>query len=212
MCSHYGAPEKARLHNAFADAPEAEYPTDMWPTYLGPFVRLRSSDARDEGQNEFEVSIGQFGLVPSWAKDRKFGRRCYNARSETVDTKPSYRTAWKKAQHCIIPASFIFEPDYRQGKPRPAKISRRDGGLMAIAGIWEGWGTPTGDTLYSFSMLTINAEDHDVMRNYHAPEDEKRMVVILPNGAIKDWLHAPADQSMDFIRQYPADRLIAETL
>jgi hypothetical protein len=28
-------------------------------------------------------------------------------------------------------------------------------------------------------MLTINADDHPFMRQYHKPEDEKRMVVIL---------------------------------
>ncbi|AWE96143.1 hypothetical protein CSC26_7094 (plasmid) [Pseudomonas aeruginosa] len=48
------------------------------------------------------------------------------------------------------------------------------------------------------------------MQNFHKPGSEKRMVVILPNGLIQDWLRAPAERSMDFMQQYPADRLQAE--
>ena len=57
-------------------------------------------------------------------------------------------------------------------------------------------------------MLTVNADNHDFMRNYHKPEDEKRMVVILPKGLYSDWLDAPTSASADFMRLYPADRLI----
>ncbi len=49
------------------------------------------------------------------------------------------------------------------------------------------------------------------MRNYHKPEDEKRMVVILPKGLYGDWLKAPAADSMEFMRQYRADRMTVET-
>nr|WKV17809.1 hypothetical protein [Pseudomonas sp. AU10] len=45
------------------------------------------------------------------------------------------------------------------------------------------------------------------MRHYHKPQDEKRMVVILPKGLYADWLKAPAADSMEFMRQYPADRM-----
>lgn len=48
------------------------------------------------------------------------------------------------------------------------------------------------------------------MRNFHKPDDEKRMVVILPNGVHQDWLRAPAEESMEFMRPYPADWLNAE--
>ncbi len=62
--------------------------------------------------------------------------------------------------------------------------------------------------LHSFTMLTINADDHPFMRNYHKPEDEKRMVVILPKGLYGDWLKASTSDSMEFMRQYPADRMV----
>ncbi len=33
--------------------------------------------------------------------------------------------------------------------------------------------------IYSYTMLTINAEHHPLLRLMHKPADEKRMVVIL---------------------------------
>ena len=58
-------------------------------------------------------------------------------------------------------------------------------------------------------MLTINADQHALMRNYHKPGDEKRMVVILPPGEYDDWLSAPTARTNEFLRQYPADALVA---
>ncbi|MNT76317.1 hypothetical protein D3C72_2153070 [compost metagenome] len=78
---------------------------------------------------------------------------------------------------------------------------------MGIAGLWERWRSPSGEDVFSYSMLTVNADDHSFMRNYHRAGDEKRMVVVLPKGLYHDWLTAPATASMEFMRQYPADRL-----
>jgi len=63
--------------------------------------------------------------------------------------------------------------------------------------------------VHSYTLLTINADDHPLLRNFHKPGDEKRMVVILPEGAYDDWLSVPVGSSMEFMRQYPAQRLIA---
>ncbi|SET64979.1 hypothetical protein SAMN03159512_02999 [Pseudomonas sp. NFR09] len=54
---------------------------------------------------------------------------------------------------------------------------------MGIAGLWEQWRVLSArDLLHRFTMLTINAEDHPFMANFHKPQDEKRIVVILPRG------------------------------
>jgi putative SOS response-associated peptidase YedK len=52
-------------------------------------------------------------------------------------------------------------------------------------------------------MLTINADGHELMCQFHKPVDEKRMVVILPTDSYDAWLKAKPEQSMDFMRQYP---------
>ena len=150
-----------------------------------------------------------FGLVPHWATDTKIARSTYNARTETVAEKPSFREAWKRGQHCIIPADAIYEPDWRSGKAIATRIERADGEPMGIAGLWSSWKSPKGETIYSYTMLTINAQDHELMRLFHKPADEKRMVVVLAPDSYKNWLEASAERSMTFMRQLPAELLVA---
>ncbi|WP_047229197.1 SOS response-associated peptidase [Pseudomonas brassicacearum] len=207
MCSHYEAPTPQLVAHTFGIDPYEQGKLDLWPGYIGPFVR-RAEQVDHDGavQTPVEALSGSFGLIPFWSKDTKIARRTYNARSETVAEKPSFRSAWRLAQHCIIPAAAIYEPDWRSGKAIATRIARTDGELMGIAGLWEQWRDPgTGEILHSYTMLTINADDHPFMRNYHKPQDEKRMVVILPKVLHRDWLKAEAGDSMEFMRQYPAE-------
>jgi putative SOS response-associated peptidase YedK len=53
---------------------------------------------------------------------------------------------------------------------------------MAIASLWDRWTDPvTGKIVTSFTMLTVNADQHPVMKQFHKPGDEKRSVVVLNN-------------------------------
>jgi putative SOS response-associated peptidase YedK len=214
MCSHYeGVKDRARLTKRFkVDAPAAMGKPDVWPLYPSVFIRRpreAEMDTGDEAVPEREAMLGLFGLVPHWAKDTKIGRNAFNCRSETVDSKPTFRDAWKKGQRCIIPAEAFFEPDWRSGKAIATRFTPVDGEDFGIAGIWAWCKPPGGEEILSFSMLTVNADDHELLRNYHKPGDEKRMVVILPAGSYSDWLTASPAESTEFIRQYPADQLIA---
>ncbi|MDX1751196.1 MAG: SOS response-associated peptidase family protein [Methylophaga sp.] len=181
MCSHFDPLLDIKKLETFFGV-ETELPLDLksslWPTYVGPFIRKHEfADVGDEAVPHKELLVGSFGLIPHWAKDTKIARNTFNARSETADSKPSFRVAWKKARHCIIPAEAIFEPDWRSGKALPTRIIRTDGKPMGIAGLWSKWENPeNGKVLHSFTMLTINADDHDFMQHYHKPQDEKRMI------------------------------------
>ena len=213
MCSHYQSlRDRAKFEKAFnVKLPPYEGVYDVWPMYQALFVRrLPEADVDDDAVLEREALPGMFGLIPAWAKDEKFARRTFNARSETAATLPSFRDAWRKGQKCIIPADAIYEPDWRSGKAQATRIQRSDGEPMGLAGLWSVWKPPAGAWVASFTMLTINADDHALMRNYHKPADEKRMVVILPEASYSDWLTAPPSRNMDFLRQYPADRMVAE--
>ena len=147
-----------------------------------------------------------FGVVPHWT-DTKLARQTYDARTETVANKPSFRSAWKRKQFCIIPAANFFEHHYETGKPVRWRIERADGAPVAIAGIWEY--RPAGQLL-SFSMLTINADGHSLMQRFHKPDDEKRMVMILDPEQYQGWLDGSLVSEEDVYRQYPADLLIAQ--
>lgn len=212
MCSHYEAPSRERLLAGFGTEPDSPFTGDLWPTYLGPFISRNKQEAVDGGMPEFDAQVGTFGLLPFWSKDRSLARRTYNARHETASTKPSFRGAWRKGRFCIIPAAAIYEPDWRTGKAVSTRITRADDGVMALAGLWDEWVSPSGERQLSYSMLTMNADDHTFMRNYHRPQEEKRSVVVLPSGVIRAWLTASVDQASDFMRLYPSDKLKAEPM
>jgi putative SOS response-associated peptidase YedK len=61
--------------------------------------------------------------------------------------------------------------------------------------------------VHSFTMLTINADAHPLMRNFHKPQDEKRMIVIVPPERYDDWLQAGAGESGEFLREWSAKLL-----
>jgi putative SOS response-associated peptidase YedK len=212
MCSHYQTlKDRARyMHNFGVEPPDDLGKFDIWPGYRASFIRRPpEADAGDEAVPERQALPGQFGLVPHWATDLTIARRTYNARSETVAGKPSFRDAWHHGQRCIIPAEAFYEPDWRSGKAVPTRISAADGTPLGIGGLWSWWKSPEGDVLHSYAMLTLNADAHALMRHFHKPTDEKRMVLILPQAAYRDWLEVSSADAADFIRPYPADRLTA---
>lgn len=211
MCAHFETVSKPeRLKVSFnVDMPEGAK-ADVWPGYSGLFIR-RPKPALQDGSQALrrEAMVGTFGLIPHWAKDNSLAKRTYNARSETVAVKPSYRDAWRLGRRCIIPAEAIYEPDWRSGRAVPTRIVRSDGQPMGIAGIWTGWRRPDGSVIRSMSMLTVNADDHPFMRNFHRPQDEKRMVVILDEVDYDRWLDADSSNSDTLLRQYDSSRLHA---
>jgi putative SOS response-associated peptidase YedK len=214
MCAHYhSVSNPTKLRQYFdVDAPTDIAKSDVWPGYSSVFIRRHlHADVGDEAVPNREVVVGRFGLIPHWSKDDKISRHTYNARSETVMEKPSFRDAWRKAQHCIIPAAGIYEPDWRSGKAVTTRIETHTGEPLGIAGLWSAWRSPTGEIVSSFTMLTINADAHPLMRNFHRPEDEKRMVVILSPDYFDEWLSAKPEQSARFLMPYPADQLTVST-
>jgi putative SOS response-associated peptidase YedK len=133
---------------------------------------------------------GMFGLVPHWGDPAKLFRMTYNARTETVSEKPSYRNAWRKRQFGLIPVESFFEPNYETGKAVRWRIQRADGTPFALAGIWERRLHDNGPAHWSFAMLTINADGHALMKRFHKPGDEKRSVVVFDPEDYDAWLHA----------------------
>ena len=213
MCSHYQAVKnEGRLKRHFGVSTLATgglaIKSDMWPGYLGGFIHSHpQSDVGDEAVPKAEHLPGLFGLVPHWADSTKLTKSTFNARSETAAEKPSFRDAWKKSRHCIIPAEAIYEPDWRSGKAIATRISTTDGSPLGIAGLWSSWKSDKGEIIHSFTMLTINAASHPMMQNFHKPADEKRIVVVLPPERYLDWLVAKPADSMDFMQPFAASAL-----
>ena len=148
----------------------------------------------------------QWGMVPSWAKDRSIGHRLINARSETVDQKPSFRKALQK-RRCLVPADGFYEWKKSEGRRKvPMYLSLTEGGPFAFAGLWEIWSDPDRpECLETFTICTTAPNDlvrpiHDRMPAILRPEDEAT------------WLD-PKVESMDrlksLLKPYPADAMAA---
>ena len=72
-------------------------------------------------------------------------------------------------------------------------IQSADSNPFGIAGIWDKWTDPaSGEVAVSFSMLTVNADEHPVMRQFHKAEDEKRTPVIIQPEHYERWIGADA--------------------
>jgi putative SOS response-associated peptidase YedK len=199
MCANYSPTRGERLAAFGVDARFDTYKEEVYPGDFAPIIR----NGMDGG-----LSSAIFGMVPPWAEE-KLARSTYNARAETVHQKPSFRNAWKSRQFCIIPADRVYEPNYESGKAVRNAISSIDGAPLGLAGIWEEKaGRADGVPIYSFTMLTINADGHPVMRRLFRPEDEKRMTVMLDPTHYGDWLSASESDARDLMRCFAAERLV----
>ncbi len=137
-----------------------------------------------------ELRVVRWGLVPSWAKDPSIGSRLINARVETVDAKPSFRSAFAK-RRCLLPADGFYEwlRVEEQGKARkqPYYIHRADGAALAFAGLYELWRDKSCPDdhpqawLWTAVIITTQAED-EVGRLHD------RMPMVIDPAGWDDWL------------------------
>lgn len=205
MCANYTPSKReAFSHHYGLERAIFDLPPETFPGYLAPILR----ESRDvPGQSECLPAV--FGMVPHWA-DMKLSRQTYNARTETVATKPAFRNAWTRNQFCIVPAENFFEPNYESGKPVRWRIAHADQRPLSIAGIWE-WRAHGPDDLpvLSFSMLTINADGHPLMSRFHKPGEEKRMLVLLEPPQYQGWLDGALVNDPAVYQPYPAEQLVA---
>lgn len=150
-----------------------------------------------EGEVHRQVHVAKWGLVPGWAKDPAVGVRAFNARSETVIEKPTFRAA-VKARRCAVPAEGYYEwlaGDTPKAKKRPFYVHPADESLIFFAGLYEWWKDPSkddgdpGQWLLSASILTCPSPAADsespVLRELHGLHD--RLPIPLGD-SMAEWL------------------------
>ncbi len=153
---------------ALSEVPNLSPRWNIAPTQSVPVIR---SDAHGR-----RVDALRWGLVPSWAKDLSIGSRMINARSETVASKPSFRHAFRR-RRALVPADGFYEWQKTEDGKVPTRIQRRDGGPLALAGLWERWSVGDGEPVLTFTILTTSP--NATLRPIH-----DRMPVVL---AARDW-------------------------
>jgi len=154
---------------------------------IGPTRHLDGVHA-DDGARVLERY--RWGLLPSWAKDASFGSKTFNARAETVASKPSFRSAFK-TRRLLIPVDGFYEWDRRAaGKPQPHFFSRRDGAPLVFAGLFEYWRDPQepdAPVVQTATVITTSAgADID--------EIHDRMPVVLEQQSFDLWLSEDPDE------------------
>lgn len=191
MCSNYEFPSKSQLSllDLHAEQLELNMKSHVYPLAPAPIMM--------RGAEGFELDIARFGLIPFWAKELKYGRHTYNARTETIASKPSFRHAWKNNQFALVPMDTFYEPKYIDGKPHWFGISREDGNPFTVAAIYDDV-LIEGEKIRSFSMLTINSDQHLLMKQFHHPDDEKRSIIVIPEESRHDWLCCDHEQAHEF--------------
>jgi hypothetical protein len=100
-------------------------------------------------------------------------RQTFNARSETIASKPAFRSAFEK-RRCLIPADGFVEWKGEKPPKQPYATVPTDGGLITFAGLWENWRNPTTEEwVRTFSIVTT--EPNETLLSIH-----NRMPAILP--------------------------------
>jgi putative SOS response-associated peptidase YedK len=139
------------------------------------------------------LQVARWGLVPSWAKDASIGNRMINARMETVAEKPAFKKAFAK-RRALLPADGYFEwYGEVKGKKQPFFIRPAEGGVLAMAGLYELWRDPsvpadaeTDPWLWTVTVLTTTATD-DLGRIHD------RMPLLVEKQRYAEWLDPAVD-------------------
>jgi len=182
----------------------------MYPRALGPFVRAGA-------EGERELVVGQWSLIPWFAKTAKLTYATNNARFEEITAKASYKQPWQRAQRCIIPALSFDEPCWETGRNVWWTFRRADGEPWGLAGLWNTWtDKETGEVIESYTMLTQNADAHPLMRRMHKPDpklppdrQDKRSVVAIEPTDVDQWLRGSHDEAAKLVRLTPAEMMAA---
>jgi putative SOS response-associated peptidase YedK len=117
-----------------------------------PIVRF------DVKAGERSVDVMRWGLVPFWAKDIKVGFSNINAKVEGIEGKPAFREAFQR-RRCLVPVDNFYEWKKTATGKQPYAIALADRGLIALAGLWETWRSPTGERVRSFAIITTTPNE-----------------------------------------------------
>jgi putative SOS response-associated peptidase YedK len=203
MCGRYSQSQSAEIiAKAFqVDSVPALKPRyNIAPTQSVPTVLQTSASTN----RQFKML--HWGLIPSWAKDPKMGARLINARAETVNEKPAFRSAFRQ-RRCLVLADGFYEwqqqEDKKQKQPFYFRLS--DGQPFAFAGLWEHWKGADGEEIESCTLLTT--EPNELMQPIH-----NRMPVILDPKDYDLWLDSEVKKPellQPLLRSYQTEEMTA---
>lgn len=170
--------------------------------------------AKEDRPQQRQLRALRWGLVPSWAKDASIGNRLINARMETLAEKPAFRKAFA-ARRCLLPADGYYEwyeTSARNAKGKPIKqpyfIRPRDGGVLAMAGLYEIWRDPDRSDddpdRFRWSCTVITTDAPDELGRIH-----DRMPLMVERDRWAEWLDPTRSPGTDLLVPAAPGRLEA---
>jgi putative SOS response-associated peptidase YedK len=214
MCGRYAArrpPEEvAEWFGAVATGPQQDPPVEasqdppLPESSIAPTMTVQIVVADNAGQRR--LLPAQWGLVPSWARDRTIASSTFNARAETAAQRPAFRDALER-RRCLLPAEAFFEWTGPKGDRRPWLIRPAADPFLAFGGLYEHWHDPDGTVLHSCTILTTSAAADIAALHDRAP-------LLVPSHAWNRWLDpgGGADTITDLLEPAPAGSLLASPI
>lgn len=163
----------------FPERPNLEERYNICPTQPVAVIVLGSDKKK-------HFTLHRWGLIPNWVKEPNLNNPMHNARSETVNEKPSFKGPFR-GRRCLIPADGFYE--WQSGYSGKTSTTTKQGYYItqtndapfAFAGIWDDWLGADGSEMQSCAILTVEA-NHDICHIHH------RMPVIVPRKDYNTWL------------------------
>jgi len=185
------------------DIDPATWPDETWQDYAAPIVR--GVDGRPQ------LIVGTYGFRPKISF--RDGERFYptmNARAETIGSLRTYAKAWRETRLCLLPTRRFYEPNWETGKHERWAIGMADDAPFCVAGMWRQSKDENGGVRFTFTQITINANEHPLMKRFHKPGEEKRSLVIVPRESYDDWLTCRDPEfARSMLVPYPAELMKA---
>lgn len=205
MCGRYSLYESSKLETRYGlkdTVIMAEANFNVSPGQFMPVIIW------EEGMKK-AVSM-KWGLIPSWAKDAKIGYKLINARDDALFEKPMWK-GLARHMRALVPARGFYEWKTDElGQKQPYFIHPKDELIFSFAGLYSVWKDAEGYPLYTFNIITTNANKdmqdiHDRMPVILRREDEDAWLnpTIEQDEAISQFLHPSADGTLTL---YPVSK------
>jgi putative SOS response-associated peptidase YedK len=161
-----------------------------------------------------KLRLLKWGLIPSWVKTtvdaNAIRYKTFNARSESVEKKPSFSLSFT-SKRCLIPVKGFFEWQHIGNDKIPWYIYHSQNEILSLAGLYDEWvSDATGEIISTFSILTTDA--NDLLAEIH--NSAKRMPVILDKPEETIWTDLSTSQALalSLLKPYPSGNLKAHTI
>jgi len=205
---HASREEIEKRFDASFEEPETFVPGYYFSAFTFPRLPVIT------GKDNHLIRMYNWGLIPSWVKDESYAQgirtKTFNAKSETLMEKPSFRNA-VRTNRCLVISKGFFEWQQRENKKIPYYIGLEDDQLFGFAGLCDTWVNPqSGEMNYTFSIITTAA--NPLLAVIH--NTKQRMPVILPLEKEQNWIDpgVPLDKALELLVPYNHERMKAWTI